>query len=221
MIRVLIVDDEPLVRSGLRAILGADDGIEIIGEAGDGDAALNAVALDAPDVVLMDVRMPRMDGIRATKAIVDTHPSTRVLVITTFSADEYVADALRVGAAGFLLKRAQPQQIIRAVHVIDAGDAVLFPEQVRTLVHGRGPAPGSQRLLARLTQRETEVLRALAAGSTNAEIAAQLWLGTETVKTHVGSVLAKLGARDRMQAAIFAYESGLSTADSGLADTSE
>jgi len=143
-------------------------------------------------------------------------PSTRVLVVTTFSADDYVLDALRAGAAGFLLKRADPAQFREAVRVVARGDAVLFPTAVRRLVTHATPQPRHEALLATLTDRERDVLRLLAAGRTNAEIAAELWLGVETVKTHVGNVLAKLGARDRMQAAIFAYESGFSDAVSGL-----
>lgn len=216
MIRVVVSDDEPLVRSGLQAILAADGQIEVIAEAADGVEALAAVAAQQPDVVLMDVRMPVLDGIAATERITRDHPATRVLVITTFAADDYVLDALHAGAAGFLLKRAQPEQIRRAVHVVADGDAVLFPESVRGLVDARDPKPAHAALIGRLTARELDVLRQLAAGHTNAEIAQQLWLGVETVKTHVGNVLAKLGARDRMQAAIFAYEAGISDATSGL-----
>ena len=218
MIRVLLVDDEPLVRSGLRAILAADDDVDVVAEADDGVAAAAAVEADHPDVVLMDVRMPRLDGITATARILQRHPGVRVLVVTTFSADDYVLDALRAGAAGFLLKRAEPEQIREAVRIVARGDSVLFPAAVRRLVVDADPPRTSthQALLARLTDRERDVLRLLAAGRSNAEIAAELWLGVETVKTHVGNVLAKLGARDRMQAAILAYESGFSDAVSGL-----
>ncbi|HLV57025.1 MAG TPA: response regulator transcription factor [Actinotalea caeni] len=215
-VRVLLVDDEPLVRSGLRAILGAEPGIEVVAEADDGVAGVAAATQHRPDVVLMDVRMPQLDGITATQRILERVPSTRVLVVTTFSADDYVLDALRAGAAGFLLKRADPAQFREAVRVVARGDAVLFPTAVRRLVTHATPQPRHEALLATLTDRERDVLRLLAAGRTNAEIAAELWLGVETVKTHVGNVLAKLGARDRMQAAIFAYESGFSDAVSGL-----
>ena len=215
-VRVLLVDDEPLVRSGLRAILGAEPGIEVVAEADDGVAGVAAATQHRPDVVLMDVRMPQLDGITATQRILEQVPSTRVLVVTTFSADDYVLDALRAGAAGFLLKRADPAQFREAVRVVARGDAVLFPTAVRRLVTHATPQPRHEALLATLTDRERDVLRLLAAGRTNAEIAAELWLGVETVKTHVGNVLAKLGARDRMQAAIFAYESGFSDAVSGL-----
>ncbi|GAB2978696.1 response regulator [Actinotalea caeni] len=215
-VRVLLVDDEPLVRSGLRAILGAELGIEVVAEADDGVAGVAAATQHRPDVVLMDVRMPQLDGITATQRILERVPNTRVLVVTTFSADDYVLDALRAGAAGFLLKRADPAQIREAVRVVARGDAVLFPTAVRRLVAHATPQPRHEALLATLTDRERDVLRLLAAGRTNAEIAAELWLGVETVKTHVGNVLAKLGARDRMQAAIFAYESGFSDAVSGL-----
>jgi len=218
VIRVLLVDDEPLVRSGLRAILASDDDVDVVAEADDGVAAAAAVEAHHPDVVLMDVRMPRLDGITATARILQQHPGVRVLVVTTFSADDYVLDALRAGAAGFLLKRAEPERIREAVRVVARGDAVLFPDAVRRLVVAADPPRTSthEALLGRLTDRERDVLRLLAAGRSNGEIAAELWLGVETVKTHVGNVLAKLGARDRMQAAIFAYESGFSDAVSGL-----
>ncbi|WP_454299238.1 response regulator [Salana multivorans] len=217
MITVVLADDEPLVRSGLRAILTSDPEVEVVAEAGDGVAAIAAVAEHAPDVVLMDIRMPGLDGIDATTRIVRDHPATRVLVVTTFSADEHLLDALRAGAAGFLLKRAEPERIREAVHVVASGEAVLFPTAVRGLVVASPAATSRHReLLARLTDRERDVLRLLAAGQSNGEIAGELWLGVETVKTHVSSVLAKLGARDRMQAAIFAYESGFSDAVSGL-----
>jgi DNA-binding NarL/FixJ family response regulator len=216
-IRVVLVDDEPLVRSGLRAILLADPAIEVVAEADDGVAGVAVAAEHCPDVVLMDVRMPGLDGIAATERILKRNPSTRVLVVTTFSADDYVLDALRAGAAGFLLKRADPEQIREAVRVVARGDAVLFPTAVRRLVGDARPQRAHhEKLLERLTDREREVLRLLAAGRSNAEIAGELWLGVETVKTHVANVLGKLGARDRMQAAIFAYESGFSDAVSGL-----
>ena len=216
-IRVVIVDDEPLVRSGLRAILLAEPTIDVVAEADDGVAAVATVAEHSPDVVLMDVRMPNLDGITATERILQRNPATRVLVVTTFSADDYVLDALRAGAAGFLLKRADPDQIREAVRVVARGDTVLFPTAVRRLVGDARPQQRHhQQLLGRLTDREREVLRLLAAGRSNAEIAGELWLGVETVKTHVANVLGKLGARDRMQAAIFAYESGFSDAVSGL-----
>lgn len=216
-VRVLLVDDEPLVRSGLRAILAAEPDIEVVGEADDGVSAVAATTEHRPDVVLMDVRMPGLDGIAATERILQQHPDTRVLVVTTFSADDYVLDALRAGAAGFMLKRADPARIREAVRVLSRGDEVLFPTAVRRLVaDARPPRAQHERLLGRLTERERDVLRLLAAGRSNGEIAGELWLGVETVKTHVANVLGKLGARDRMQAAIFAYESGFSDAVSGL-----
>lgn len=215
--RVVLVDDEPLVRSGLRAILATEGDVEVVAEADDGVAALAAVAQHAPDLVLMDIRMPGLDGIAATTQILARHPATRVLVVTTFSADEHVLDALRAGASGFILKRAEPERIREAVRLVARGEQVLFPTAVRRLVTGSRPSRSHhEALLARLTDRERDVLRLLAAGRSNGEIAGELWLGVETVKTHVGNVLGKLGARDRMQAAIFAYESGFSDAVSGL-----
>lgn len=219
MIRVVLVDDEPLVRSGLRAILSVDPEIEVVAEAGDGVDGVAEVERHRPDVVLMDIRMPGLDGIAATEQILRRRPEVRLLIVTTFSADDYVLDALRAGASGFLLKRAEPEQIRQAVRLVARGDAVLFPTAVRRLVVEGSPRSRRREhdaLLARLTDRERDVLRLLAAGRSNPEIAAELWLGVETVKTHVGNVLGKLGARDRMQAAIFAYESGFSDAVSGL-----
>ncbi|QKW05322.1 response regulator transcription factor [Streptomyces sp. NA04227] len=212
---VLLVDDEPLVRAGLRAVLQAADGIEVVGEAQDGASVVPLVRQLRPDVVAMDVRMPLMDGIEATRAVLKTVPEPpKVLVITTFEEDELVYEALRAGAAGFLLKRARPAEIVHAVRLVAEGDSLLFPAAVRSLAAryaARSEAtpavlPGSQ-----LTEREAEVLRLMARGLSNAEIAAQLVLGTETVKSHVSGVLAKLGARDRTQAVIAAYESGFVT----------
>ncbi|ACQ78501.1 two component transcriptional regulator, LuxR family [Beutenbergia cavernae DSM 12333] len=214
-VRVAVVDDEPLVRAGLAAIVDAEPDLGVVGEAGDGADVRDLVARTRPDVVLMDVRMPALDGIAATAALTRDADAPRVLVVTTFENDDYVLDALRAGASGFLLKRAHPDRIVEAIRVVARGDAVLFPEAVRRLVAaspaGATPSPADGphgAAIGRLTEREEEVLRLVAAGMTNAEIAAQLWLGVETVKTHVGNVLAKLGARDRLQAAIVAYESG-------------
>jgi DNA-binding NarL/FixJ family response regulator len=216
-IRVLIVDDEELIRVGLRAIVDAQPDLAVVGEAADGAEVPPLVARLRPDVVLMDVRMPAIDGIQATRHLLDTSPQPpRVLVITTFENDEYVYEALRAGASGFLLKRARPADLVDAIRVVARGDSLLFPAAVRRLVATHGGAGGDggygDRLRrARLTDREAEVLRLMAAGLSNGEIANELVVGVETVKTHVGNVLAKLGARDRTQAVIAAYESGFVT----------
>ncbi len=208
MTTVLIVDDDDPIRAGLRAIRDAEADLEVVGEAADGVEVVPAAVKLRPDVVLMDVRMPALDGIQATRLLLarmDAPP--RVLVVTTFENDEYVYEALRAGASGFLLKRSRPVQIVEAVRVVARGDSLLFPAAVRRLAAAYGPAearlPG-----VRLTDREGEVLRLMADGLSNAEIAADLVLGLETVKTHVGNVLTKLGVRDRTQAVVVAYRSG-------------
>ncbi|GGV60379.1 response regulator transcription factor [Streptomyces griseoloalbus] len=213
-VTVLLVDDEPLVRAGLRAVLEAQPDIEVVGEAADGAAVIPLVRQLRPDVVAMDVRMPLLDGIEATRALlrtVDAPP--KILVVTTFENDEYVYGALRAGADGFLLKRARPAEIVHAVRLVAEGESLLFPASVRRLAAEYGDGDGNRAARdvlerARLTEREGEVLRLMARGLTNAEIAARLVVGTETVKSHVSAVLAKLGARDRTQAVIAAYESG-------------
>jgi DNA-binding NarL/FixJ family response regulator len=213
-VTVLLVDDEPLVRAGLRAVLEAQADIEVVGEAADGAAVIPLVRQLRPDVVAMDVRMPLMDGIEATRAVlrtVDAPP--KILVVTTFENDEYVYEALRAGADGFLLKRARPAEIVHAVRLVAEGESLLFPASVRQLAAAYGDGHGNRTARAAmeraaLTEREAEVLRAMARGLSNAEIAGQLVVGTETVKSHVSAVLAKLGARDRTQAVIAAYESG-------------
>ena len=212
-IGVLLVDDEELVRTGLRAILHAQPDLEVVGEAADGAEVMPLVRRLRPDVVLMDVRMPAIDGIQATRLLVDTMTEPpRVLVITTFENDDYVYEALRAGASGFLLKRARPAEVVEAVRVVAHGESLLFPAALRRLVAGRAGRPDEQALVAaRLTERESEVLRLMATGLSNTEIAERLVVGVETVKTHVGNVLAKLGARDRTQAVIAAYESGFVT----------
>ena len=207
-IRVAIVDDDELIRVALRAILSAQPDLEVVGEAGDGADVLALVARTRPHVLLMDVRMPAIDGIQATRHLLATSPQPpAVLVVTTFENDEYVYAALRAGASGFLLKRARPAQVVEAVRVVADGESLLFPAAIRRLAGAYG-RPAADQLRARLTERETHVLTLMAAGRSNAEIAGELVLGVETVKTHVGNVLSKLGARDRTQAVITAYESG-------------
>jgi DNA-binding NarL/FixJ family response regulator len=212
-IRVLLVDDHALVRAGFRLILDAEDAVEVIGEAGDGSEAILAVERLRPDVVLMDIQMPRMDGLEATRRIVQLPTATtRVIILTTFERDDYVFEALRAGASGFLLKNAPPDELVHAVRVVAGGDALLAPSITRKVIEGyvRRPADPAQHAgLARLTEREQEILVLLAGGKSNAELAAHLFLGEGTIKTHVSNILSKLGLRDRVQAVVFAYESGL------------
>ncbi|BBJ42605.1 DNA-binding response regulator [Streptomyces antimycoticus] len=211
---ILLVDDEPLVRAGLRAVLEAQPDIEVVGEAADGAAVIPLVRQLRPDVIAMDVRMPLMDGIEATRAVLRTVPDPpKIVVVTTFENDDYVYGALRAGADGFLLKRARPAEIVHAVRLVAEGDSLLFPAALRQLAASFGQDHGNTEARtamerAALTGREGEVLRLMARGLSNAEIAARLVVGTETVKSHVSAVLAKLGARDRTQAVIAAYESG-------------
>jgi DNA-binding NarL/FixJ family response regulator len=214
-IRVAVVDDQDVVRSGFAALLETVDDFEVVGTAGDGAAALDLCRRQHPDVVLMDVRMPTMDGIEATRRIVvEEGANTRVLVLTTFDLDEYVYDALAAGASGFLLKDATGEELFHAVRVVAAGDALLSPRITRRLVTEFArlrPPPSTPDALRELTARETEVLRLVAEGLSNAEIAERLFVSEETVKTHVSHVFAKLGVRDRAQAVVVAYESGLVT----------
>jgi DNA-binding NarL/FixJ family response regulator len=210
MIRVLLVDDEELVRAGLSAILGAEPDLTVVGQAADGAAVLPLVREARPDVVLMDVRMPAVDGIQATRRLLETVADPpKILVVTTFENDEYVYDALRAGASGFLLKRARPEEIVHAVRIVAHGDTLLFPAAIRQLAashrEGRG---GGAPWIGHLTEREADVLRLMAAGLSNTEIGERLYVSLQTVKTHVSNVLAKLAARDRTQAVIAAYESG-------------
>ncbi len=209
-VRVLLVDDEPLVRGGLRAIIEAEGDLAVVGEAGDGAEALTQAKLTPPDVVLMDVRMPHVDGIAATRLLAELDPAPRVIVVTTFENDDYVYDALVAGAQGFLLKREAPDQVVHAVRTVHRSESLLFPAAIRALVSGRarGRTSTTTDPTARLTEREQEVLRLVAAGMSNAEVAGHLFLGIETVKSHVRSILTKLGVRDRVQAVIVAYESG-------------
>ncbi|MBC9711893.1 response regulator transcription factor [Streptomyces sp. TRM66268-LWL] len=209
-LRVVIADDERMVRTALRVILDAEPDMTVVGEAATGAEAVSVARSLAPDVVLMDVRMPEIDGIRATEQILGSLPRPpRIVVVTTFENDSYVYDALRAGASGFLLKRLDADQLVQAVRTVAGGDSLLFPAAVRTLAAAHGdrdrPRPA---WVARLTDREAEVLRRMATGLTNAEIAGQLGVGPATVKSHVAAVLAKTGARDRTQAVIAAYEAG-------------
>lgn len=206
-IRVLVVDDEPLVREGLKVIIASEPGLTVVGEAGDGAEAVSLARRLRPDVVCLDVRMPGIDGIRATELLVAQDPAPKVLVVTTFGADDYVYGALEAGAAGFLLKRARAEELVAAIRAVAAGDSLLFPASVRALARQRR-SPRTYRGVP-LTPREQEVLAGMADGLTNAEIAARLTLGVETVRTHVAAVLRKLPARDRTQAVVTAYGTGL------------
>jgi DNA-binding NarL/FixJ family response regulator len=219
MIRVLIADDQALVRGGLRMILDVQPDIEVIAEAADGREAVEAVHLHRPDVVLMDVRMPGVDGIQATRELGERGPDgSRVLILTTFDLDEYVYDAMKAGASGFLLKNTPPDQLADAVRAVARGDALLAPGITRRLIeeYVRAPRAGADAPapLAELTERELGVLELVARGNSNAEIAAALFISEGTVKTHVSRILAKLGLRDRVQAVVVAYESGLVRAGS-------
>ncbi|MGY6654112.1 response regulator [Amycolatopsis sp. TRM77291] len=212
-IGVLLVDDEQLIRAGLRAIVASEPDLEVVGEASDGAEVPGLVSRFRPDVVLMDVRMPSVDGIRATTHLMSTMDDPpKVIVVTTFENDDYVYDALLAGASGFLLKRARPEEIVAAIRTVAAGESLLFPAAIRRLAAqqaNRGPQDALAG--AGLTERESEVLRLMAGGLSNVEIAGELYLGVQTVKTHVGNVLAKLGARDRTQAVIKAYDTGFVT----------
>jgi DNA-binding NarL/FixJ family response regulator len=212
-VRVVLVDDQALIRTGFKMILETEDDIEVVGEASDGEQAVSMTRSVRPDVVLMDVQMPTMDGLEATGRIVrDANIPSRIVILTTFERDDYVFEALRAGASGFLLKNAPSEELVHAVRVVAAGDALLAPSVTRKVIEGfiRRPASRSNEVeLQRLTERETEILQLLATGKSNSELAAHLFVGEGTIKTHVSSVLTKLGLRDRMQAVIFAYESGL------------
>jgi DNA-binding NarL/FixJ family response regulator len=212
MIRVLIADDQELVRTGFRVILSAEPDIDVVGEAGDGHQAIDAVLTRRPDVVLMDIRMPNLDGIEATRRITTGRAAPSVLILTTFDLDEYVYDALRAGASGFLLKDACADELLQAVRVVAAGDALLAPSITRRLIEDYARRPASRHPpteLAELTPRELEVLRHVARGLSNAAIAGELFVGEATVKTHLARIFAKLDLHDRTQAVIVAYESGL------------
>jgi DNA-binding NarL/FixJ family response regulator len=215
-VRVLIVDDDDLMRAGLRGVLASDERIELVGEADDGRQAVYRTRLLKPDVVLMDVRMPDLDGISATRELLAAFPEVKVVILTTFEQDDYIFGALSAGASGFLLKRTRPEELIAAIHTIAAGDSLLSPSVTSRVIERMAgqPSPDATRdaRLAELTPRETEVLSLMARGLSNAEIAATLVIEESTVKTHVKRILAKLDARDRVQAVIFAYESGLGSA---------
>jgi DNA-binding NarL/FixJ family response regulator len=208
MTRVLLVDDQALVRAGFRLILERA-GIVVVGESADGEQAVEAAAREEPDVVLMDVRMPRMDGIEATRRIVAAQPQVRVLALTTFDLDEYVMSAVRAGASGFMLKDVDPDDLVHAVRVVARGDAMLAPELTRRLLHRFAASPTPRPLPAEVTEREAAVLKLVARGWSNTEIAGELFLSEATVKTYVSRLLTKLGRRDRVQLAVLAYELGL------------
>jgi DNA-binding NarL/FixJ family response regulator len=213
-VKVLMVDDQELVRTGFRMVLDAQPGIEVAGEAADGRAALEVLRVTSADVVLMDVRMPRMDGIEATRHICATLGGPKVIILTTFDLDEYAFAALKAGAAGFLLKDAGPEQLIEAIRAVSSGEAVVAPSTTRRLIdrfvqHIPDDDPRQNTALESLTARESEVLKLVARGLSNGEIAARLYVSEATVKTHVGRILNKLDLRDRVQAVVFAYETGL------------
>jgi DNA-binding NarL/FixJ family response regulator len=213
-IKVLLVDDQALVRAGFRMILETGEDIEVVGEAEDGDQAVAAARSLRPDVVLMDIQMPGMDGLEATRQILSTKSDTvtRVLILTTFERDEYIFQSLHLGASGFILKNAPPEELIDAIRVVAEGNALLSPSVTRRVIEQFAEATVSANRrddLRLLTDRETEVLRLIARGRTNAEIANELFVGESTIKSHVSSLLGKLKLRDRVQAAVFAYESGL------------
>lgn len=215
-IRVVLVDDQPLVRRGFQLILGAEPDMEVVGQAGDGEDAVRVVAVTDPDVVLMDVRMTRLDGVEATRRIVDSGSRAKVVMLTTFDVDQYAFESLRVGASGFLLKDALPEDLLAAVRAVAAGDAVIAPSTTRRLLtaYAAGFTAGTEEAvesvaLRTLTLREREVFTGMAEGLSNSELADRLVVSEATVKTHVGRVLGKLGLRDRIQAVVLAYESGV------------
>lgn len=215
---IVLVDDDPLVRVGLKAVLDSEDDFSVVGEAGDGIEGLAVIARAEPDVVIMDIRMPGLDGLQATKRLVEhSAERPRILVLTTFDLDEYVYGALRAGASGFLLKRVPPAELIDAVRIVAGGESLVFPAATRRLVERYAATPDKQlaKALERLTEREQEVLRLVARGQSNKEIADELYVSRETVKSHVTNVLTKLGVRDRTQAVVAAYESGFVTPGDG------
>jgi DNA-binding NarL/FixJ family response regulator len=214
--RILLADDQALVRGGFRLILDAEPDMEVVAEAADGHEAVARAIECRPDLVLMDIRMPAVDGIEATRRLLADVPETRVLILTTFDLDEYVVDAFRAGASGFLLKTAPPPQLVAAVRTVHEGDALLAPASTRKLIERSARAPTAAPVLDQLTAREHDVLQLLARGLTNAEIAAELVVEPSTIKSHVASLLSKLDLRDRIHAVVYAYETGLVRA--GAAD---
>jgi DNA-binding NarL/FixJ family response regulator len=212
-VRVLLVDDDDLMRAGLKAVLSSDATIEVVGEASDGRAAVERTRTLRPDLVLMDVRMPDLDGISATREVLAASPEVKVVILTTFEEDDYIFGALNAGASGFLLKRTRPEELIGGIHTVAAGDSLLSPSVTRRVIDRMAgepaPAVARSKRLERLTPREREVLELVARGLSNGEIAASLVVEESTVKTHVKRILMKLGLRDRVQAVIFAYESGV------------
>jgi DNA-binding NarL/FixJ family response regulator len=213
-VRILLADDQPLLRTGFRMVLGAEDDLDIVGEAGDGAEAVDLARRLLPDVVLMDIRMPRMDVVAATRSIVDARLPVRVLILTTFDLDEYVVGALRAGASGFLAKDVPAEDLVVAIRTVAAGEAVVAPRILKRLLDRFAdslpdPSATPPKALDSLTEREREVLIQVAKGQSNAEIAAALSVSETTIKTHVGHVLTKLGLRDRVQAVVLAYETGL------------
>ena len=216
MIRIVLADDHALIRGGLAAMLGAEEDITVVGEAADGSEAVEVALRERPDVVVMDIRMPVLDGLQATRKVLDVPPGVhrpRVLVLTTFDLDDYVFEALRAGASGFLLKDAPAAELVNAVRVVAGGEGLLAPSVTRRLIEEFAARPRANQAqpakLAALTPRETDVLRLIARGQSNTEIADTLFVAEQTVKTHIGRILAKLNLRDRAQAVVFAYETGL------------
>jgi DNA-binding NarL/FixJ family response regulator len=218
-VRVLLVDDDDLMRAGLKGVLSSDESIDVVGEESDGRHAAYRTKLARPDVILMDIRMPDLDGIAATREVLEAFPDAKVVILTTFEEDDYIFGALAAGASGFLLKRTAPEDLVAAIHTIAAGDSLLSPSVTSRVIErmaaAPAPAAGADASLEELTSREREVLELVARGLSNAEIAESLVIEGSTVKTHVARILAKLGLRDRVQAVIFAYEHGLAGPGAG------